>query len=65
MCSNDSISDEEKELIHVYIAVRSILLKLTQGDAPDISKMNDYIRQMVEEAIRSDGIEELFETGKM
>lgn len=62
--SSDSISDEEKDLIHFYIAVRSILFKLTKGDAPDISQMNARVRQMVEEAIKSDGIEELFDTGK-
>lgn len=62
--SSDSISEEEKELIHFYIAVRSILFKLTRGDAPDISQMNNRVRQMVEDAIRSDGIEELFEADK-
>lgn len=62
--SSDSISEEEKDLIHFYIAVRSILFKLTRGDAPDISQMNNRVRQMVEDAIRSDGIEELFEADK-
>lgn len=65
MCaSSDEISDEEKDLIHFYIAVRSILFKLTKGDAPDISQMNEHVRHMVEDAIQSDGIEELFKTGK-
>lgn len=62
--SSDSISEEEKDLIHFYIAVRSILFKLTRGDAPDISQMNNRVRQMVEDAIRSDGIEELFAADK-
>lgn len=62
--SSDEISDEEKDLIHFYIAVRSILFKLTKGDAPDISQMNEHVRHMVEDAIQSDGIEELFKTGK-
>lgn len=62
--SSDKISDEETDYIHFYSAVRSILFKLTKGDAPDISQMNARVREMVAEAIHSDGVEELFETGK-
>ena len=65
LCSADGkFSDREIEYIHFYCAVRSILFKLTKGDAPDIEQMNARVRKMVEEAIQSDGIEELFETGK-
>ena len=62
--SSDAISDTEKDYIHFYFAVRSILFKLTKGDAPDISQMNARVRELLEGAIQSDGIEELFETGK-
>ena len=62
--SSEKISDGEKDYIHFYCAVRSVLFKLTKGDAPDISQMNARVRKMLEEAIQSDGIEELFETGK-
>lgn len=62
--SSSSISDEEKDYIHFYCAVRSILFKLTKGDAPDIAQMNARVRAMVAEAIQSDGVEALFETGK-
>lgn len=62
--SSDAISDTEKDHIHFYCAVRSILFKLTKGDAPDISQMNARVRELLEGAIQSDGIEELFETGK-
>ena len=62
--SSEAISDEEKEYIHFYCAVRSILFKLTKGDAPDISQMNARVRELLEGAIQSDGIEELFESGK-
>lgn len=62
--SSDTISDTEKDYIHFYCAVRSILFKLTKGDAPDISQMNARVRKLLEGAIQSDGIEELFETGK-
>lgn len=62
--SSDAISDTEKDYIRFYCAVRSILFKLTKGDAPDISQMNARVRELLEGAIQSDGIEELFETGK-
>ena len=62
--SSEKISDEEKDYIHFYCGVRSVLFKLTKGDAPDIAQMNAKVREMLEGAIQSDGIEELFETGK-
>lgn len=62
--SSEKLSDEAKDYIHFYCAVRSILFKLTKGDAPDIAQMNARVREMLEGAIQSDGIEELFETGK-
>lgn len=62
--SSEKFSDKDKDYIHFYCAVRSILFKLTKGEAPDIAQMNARVRQMLEGAIQSDGIEELFETGK-
>ncbi len=62
--SDDKFTEREIETIHFYCAVRSILFKLTHGDAPDIEQMNAKVRKMVSNAIESDGIEELFETGK-
>lgn len=65
LCSaNDQITQEERNFIHFYLAVRSVLFKLTKGDSPDITQMNAYVRKLLEEAIISDGIEELFETEK-
>ena len=65
LCSaSDKFTDEDKDYIHFYCGVRSILFKLTKGDAPDIAQMNARVREMLEGAIQSDGIEELFETGK-
>lgn len=61
--SSEEFTDEDVEKVHFYQAVRSILFKLTKGDAPDVSSMNAKVRKMLESAIESDGIEELFETG--
>lgn len=62
--SSDSLTDEDRDYIHFYCAVRSVLFKMTKGDAPDIAQMNARVRELLEGAIQSDGIEELFETGK-
>lgn len=65
LCSaSEEFSLEEIDYINFYTAVRSILFKLTKGDAPDITQMNARVTQMVEAAIESDGIEELFQAGK-
>ena len=62
--SSEKFSEKEKDYIHFYCAVRSVLFKLTKGEAPDISQMNARVRELLEGAIQSDGIEELFESGK-
>jgi type I restriction enzyme R subunit len=62
--SSESISDADRDHIHFYAAVRSILFKLTKGNAPDIAQMNARVRELIAEAIQADGVEELFETGK-
>ena len=65
LCSfNEQFTDVDIEKVHFYQAVRSVLFKLTKGDAPDTSQMNAKVRKLLDEAIQSDGIEELFETGK-
>lgn len=62
--SSEKFTDDDKDHISFYCAVRSILFKLTKGDAPDTAQMNARVRELLEGAIQSDGIEELFETGK-
>jgi type I restriction enzyme R subunit len=57
---SDKISDNERDRVHFYLAVRSILFKLTKGDAPDTAQMNAKVREMIQAALASEGIEELF-----
>ena len=65
LCSaSETFTSDDIERIHFYQAVRSVLFKLTKGDAPDTEQMNMKVRKLLEGAIQSDGIEELFETGK-
>lgn len=61
---SESITQEERDHIHFYIAVRSIIFKLTKGTAPDTAQMNARVREMIEEAIQSDGVEEIFKLGE-
>ena len=61
ICSgSEKISHKERDLIHFYLAVRSIVFKLTKGTAPDISQMNARVRQMIQDALTSEGVEEIF-----
>ena len=59
-----AFSEEEKDKVHFYLAVRSILAKLTKGGAPDVAQMNAKVRDMISEAIKSDGVEEIFKLGE-
>ena len=62
--SSERFTDADIEKVHFYQAVRSVLFKLTKGEAPDTSQMNAKVRKLLDEAIQSDGIEELFESGR-
>lgn len=61
---NEKITDEEREKMYFYGAVRSIIYKLTKGEAPDIETMNKKVKELIQEALLSDGVEELFEETK-
>ncbi len=63
-CGSDGFSQEERDHVHFYLAVRSIVFKLTKGDAPDTAKMNARVREMIKEALASDGVEEIFKMGE-
>lgn len=58
--SGKDFSEDELDLIHYYKAVRSILYKLTKGDAPDTDTMNAHVEAMLQQAIISEGVEEVF-----
>jgi len=62
-CGSEKISKDERDHIHFYMAIRSIIHKLTKGNAPDTAQMNAKVREMIAEAIKSDGVEEIFKLG--
>ena len=60
LCANhDEITDQDREDIHFFTGVRSIIFKLTKGDAPDITQMNYRVSQMLQKALQSEGVEEV------
>ncbi|MDO4181714.1 MAG: DUF3387 domain-containing protein, partial [Bacteroidales bacterium] len=64
LCSNsEQISDAEREKIHFFCGVRAIIYKLTKGETPDATQMNRRVSQMIEEAILSEGVEEIIQIG--
>lgn len=60
---SEQLTQLEKDYIHFYLAIRSILFKLTRGNAPDTAQMNAKVREMVKDALQSDGVEEIFKLG--
>ncbi|WP_291049488.1 MULTISPECIES: type I restriction endonuclease subunit R [unclassified Empedobacter] len=57
---SELFSPKEVDEIHFYFAVKSIVVKLTKGEAPDTAQMNAKVAKLVEEAIISEGVEEIF-----
>lgn len=64
LCSgSDEFSDADREDIHYFSGVRSIIYKLGRGDAPDASRMNKRVAEMIEDALSSSGVEEIIRAG--
>jgi len=60
---SEQLTQEQRDKTHFYLAIRSIIFKLTKGEAPDIDQMNAKVRQMLKDALKSDGVEEIFKLG--
>lgn len=58
-CGSEDLTEEEKDFVHYYLAIRSIVFKLTKGDAPDTEQMNARVKEMVVSALESEGVEEI------
>mgnify|MGYP002624117888 CR=1 FL=1 len=62
-CNSDEITQEEDNDIHFFIAVRSIVYKMTKGDAPDAAQMNRKVASMIKDALISQEVEEITKIG--
>ena len=60
---SEKLTQSERDYTHFYLAVRSIVFKLTTGNAPDTAQMNAKVREMIKDALQSDGVEEIFKLG--
>ncbi|MFK7115617.1 HsdR family type I site-specific deoxyribonuclease [Flavobacterium oreochromis] len=60
---SEQLTQNERDYTHFYLAIRSIVFKLTKGDAPDTAQMNAKVREMIKNALQSDGVEEIFKMG--
>ncbi|MBF0478001.1 MAG: type I restriction endonuclease subunit R [Candidatus Omnitrophica bacterium] len=60
---SEKLTQVERDYTHFYLAVRSIVFKLTKGNAPDTAQMNARVREMIKEALQSDGMQEILKLG--
>lgn len=51
------LTDRETAMAQFYLAIRSIIYKQTNGDAPDAEMMNKVVEDMVAKAISCTGVE--------
>ncbi len=60
---SEQLTQKERDCTHFYLAVRSIVFKLTKGNAPDTAQMNARVREMIKDALQSEGVHEIFKMG--
>ncbi|MGO2757980.1 type I restriction endonuclease subunit R [Psychrobacter sp.] len=60
---SNELTKAHKDKIHYYLAIRTIIFKITTGGAPDTEQMNQKVRELVKDALLSDGVEEIFKLG--
>ena len=60
---SSELTKAHKDKIHYYLAIRTIIFKITTGGAPDVEQMNQKVRDLVKDALMSDGVEEIFKLG--
>ncbi len=61
---SEQLKQIERDYTHFYLALRTIIFKLTKGNAPDTAQMNAKVREMIKEALESDGVEEILKLGE-
>ena len=53
---SEDLTKDEIDRVYLYSSIRSMLIKLTRGDAPDATIMNQKVREMLERAMLSDEV---------
>ncbi len=62
-CNSEQITTKEDNDIHLFFAVRSVIFKLIRGEAPDATKMNKRVAEMIKDALTSEAVEEIANIG--
>ena len=62
-CNSDQLSTREIDDIHFFMAVRSIIFKLTRGTAADTASMNKHVADLIRDALISEEVEEITKIG--
>lgn len=62
-CNSEHLAKTEDNDIHFMLAIRSIIFKLTRGNAPDAANMNKRVSEMLKDALMSEAVEEVTKIG--
>lgn len=62
-CNSEQLTSTEDDDIHFMLAIRSVILKMIRGGAPDAVKMNKRVAGMLKDALMSDAVEEVAKIG--
>lgn len=62
-CNSDQLSTREIDDIHFFMAVRSIIFKLTRGTTADTASMNRHVADLIRDALISEQVEEITKIG--
>lgn len=62
-CNSEQLTRIDDNDIHFFLAIRSIIAKLTRGNVPDAVKMNKRVAEMLKDALMSDAVEEIAKIG--
>ena len=64
LCQNDDrVEQKEVDELHFFTGVRSVIYKMTKGEAPDAATMNRKVLEMVNNALASEEVEVLNNMG--
>ena len=62
--SSFEFSDDVSNKVYFYLAIRSILFKITNENSPDITQMNKKVSELINNAISFNNVDELFSDKK-
>ncbi len=62
-CNSEKITTAEDDDLHFFFAVRSIILKMSHGNAADATTMNRRVTEMIKDALFSEEVAELDKIG--